>query len=76
MLLPIRSKDNYVLNLSGHESLLSLKLQVAKCEGSEDICLYVSGRPLDYESEDVTVASLENCTLEVIVPLKGGKVRH
>jgi len=37
----------------------------------EEVCLYCSGSPL---SEDVLVASLQSFSIDVNVPLKGGKV--
>merc|ERR1711928_132001 len=47
--------ESYVLNL----------------EGSEDVLLYVNGRPLDME---MNLGDLADATVDVTVPLKGGKV--
>lgn len=38
------------------------------------VCLYVSGKPVDFEADDLTVAALENYAVDVTVPLLGGKV--
>jgi hypothetical protein len=36
--------------------------------------LYVSGKPIDFEAEDLTVAALEDYAIDVTIPLLGGKV--
>ena len=69
MQLHIRGNSNYVLEAA---SLAELRAQVAQQEGSEDVLLYVGGKPLDYE---MSVESLGECHIDVTVPLKGGKVR-
>jgi hypothetical protein len=74
--IPIRSQQNYVLHFSGSESLSELRARVAEAEKSEDVCLYVAGKPLDLEAEDVTVSALENYSVDVTIPLFGGKVRE
>ena len=74
MRLRIRGTCNYVVNLSSDATLEDLKAKLAKVEQSEDIALYVAGKPLDFECEDSTVARLKNCTVDVVVRLKGGKV--
>jgi small subunit ribosomal protein S30e len=50
-----------------------LQEQVAKLENIplEDVCLYCSGSPL---SDDDLVASLKSFSIDVSVPLRGGKV--
>lgn len=74
MQLHIRGSSNYVLEFAnGNESLLELKAKVAAIEGSEDVLLYVGGKPLDYE---MTVSSIGELAVDVTVPLKGGKVRR
>ena len=74
MRLQIRSKVNYVLEISSQESLVNLKAKLAEIEKSEDFGLYVSGKPLDFETGGLTVESLKNSTLDVVVLLRGGKV--
>ena len=53
--------------------ILFLQEQVAELESIpvEDVCLYCSGTPL---TEDSLVASLQSFSIDVSVPLKGGKV--
>merc|ERR1712154_517759 len=63
--------ESYVLNLEGSEALTDVHAAVAEREGSEDVLLYVNGRPLDME---MTLGDLADCTVDVTVPLKGGKV--
>jgi small subunit ribosomal protein S30e len=50
-----------------------LQEQVAKLENIplEEVCLYCSGSPL---SDDDLVASLKSFSIDVSVPLRGGKV--
>ena len=71
--ISIRSQQNYTLHFSGAETLAELKARVAAAENSEDVLLYVAGKPLDIEA-DATVAALENFSIDVTVPLFGGKV--
>merc|ERR1711878_252505 len=71
MQLHIRGSSNYVLEFSGVESLAELKAKVAECEGTEDVLLYVAGKPVDYE---MAVSSIGECHVDVTVPLMGGKV--
>merc|ERR1711862_335400 len=50
MQLFIRGNTNYVLEFAtGNESLAEVKAQIAEKEGSEDVLLYVAGKPVDYE---------------------------
>ena len=69
-----RSQQNYTLHFSGTETFSELKARVAAIEQSEDVLLYVAGKPLDLEAEDLTVALLEDHAVDVTVPLFGGKV--
>ncbi len=70
MQLHIRGgSQNYILECT---SLVELKSQVAEIEGSNDVLLYVGGKPLDIEAD---VSSIANQHIDVTVPLKGGKVR-
>merc|ERR1712029_1042189 len=71
MQLHIRGSSNYVLEFSGAESLAELKAKVAECEGTEDVLLYVAGKPVDYE---MPVSSIGDFHVDVTVPLLGGKV--
>merc|ERR1712203_784597 len=45
--------------------------QIAEKEGSEDVLLYVAGKPVDYE---MPVSSIGDFHVDVTVPLLGGKV--
>merc|ERR1712020_59118 len=56
---------------NGDESLEELRARICERENSEDILLYVSGKPL---SEEGVISSLKNCAVDVTVPLLGGKV--
>merc|ERR1712227_438725 len=47
------------------------KAQVAEIEGSEDVLLYVGGKPVDFE---MAISSIGEAHIDVTVPLKGGKV--
>ena len=74
MQLHIRGSSNYVLEFaSGNESLAELKAKISEVEGSEDVLLYVGGKPLDYE---MPVSSIAEFHVDVTVPLLGGKVRR
>merc|ERR1712018_743313 len=68
MQLHIRGNTNYVLEAS---SLVELKAKVAEIEGSEDVLLYIGGKPVDYEMD---VAAIGEAHIDVTVPLLGGKV--
>merc|ERR1712228_691400 len=71
MQLHIRGNSNYVLEFAtGNESLAELKAKVAEIEGSEDVLLYIGGKPVDYE---MSISSID-AHIDVTVPLKGGKV--
>merc|ERR1712140_85669 len=72
MQLHIRGNSNYVLEFAtGNESLAELKAKVAEIEGSEDVLLYVGGKPVDCE---MNISSIGEAHIDVTVPLKGGKV--
>ena len=68
MQLHIRGNTNYVLEAT---NFVELKAKVAEIEGSEDVLLYIGGKPVDYE---MSISSIE-AHIDVTVPLKGGKVR-
>ena len=73
MQLHIRGNLNYVLEFAtGNESCAELKAKIAEKEGSEDVLLYVAGKPVDYE---MPVSSIGDFHVDVTVPLLGGKVR-
>merc|ERR1712203_466297 len=68
MQLHIRGNSNYVLEFAtGNESLAELKAQVAEIEGSEDVLMYVGGKPVDCE---MNVSSIGEAHIDVTVPLK------
>merc|ERR1711899_655952 len=68
----IRGNTNYVLEFAtGNESLAELKAQVAEIEGSEDVLMYVGGKPVDGE---MAISSIGEAHIDVTVPLNGGKV--
>ena len=67
MQLLIRGNETYLVEAS---SVAELKAQVFEKESCEDILFYVSGKPLTEEVELV-----DNATVDITVPLKGGKVR-
>ena len=73
MQLHIRGNLNYVLEFAtGNESCAELKAKIAEKEGSEDVLLYVAGKPVDYE---MPVSSIGEFHIDVTVPLLGGKVK-
>merc|ERR1712111_182366 len=65
--------ESYMLNVEDGQkvSLGEVAAAVAEHEGADDVLLYVNGRPLDME---MAAEELENCAVDVSVPLKGGKV--
>merc|ERR1712029_913976 len=68
----IRGNTNYVLEFAtGNESLAEVKAEIAEKEGSEDVLLYVAGKPVDYE---MPVSSIGDAHVDVTIPLLGGKV--
>jgi hypothetical protein len=76
MRLQIRSRENYFLNISSQETLVNLKAKISEVEHAEYIGLYIAGKPVDLLTEGLTVESLHSCTVDVVVLLKGGKVRE
>merc|ERR1712080_26308 len=57
-----------MLDFNGDETLAHLKNLVCEREKTDDVLLYVSGKPL---SEEGLVSSIENCAVDVTVPLLG-----
>merc|ERR1712133_343296 len=70
MQLTIRGQESYLLDFNGDETFAELKNRVCEQEKTE-VLLYVSGKPL---TEEGVVSSIENCAVDVTVPLLGGKV--
>merc|ERR1712145_29553 len=70
MQLTIRGQESYLLDFNGDETFAELKNRVCEQEKTE-VLLYVSGKPLP---EEGVVSSIENCAVDVTVPLLGGKV--
>ena len=70
MQITIRGQGSYTLDLNDDETLTHLKSIVCKYENTDNILLYVSGKPL---SEEGLVRSIGNCAVDVTVPLLGGK---
>merc|ERR1712029_125796 len=68
MQLHIRGNTNYVLEAS---NLVELKAKIAEVEGSEDVLLYVGGKPVDFE---MNIEAVGDAHVDVTVPLMGGKV--
>ena len=60
-----------MLDFNGDETFAQLKSRICEHEKTDDILLYVSGKPL---SDDGLVSSIEHCAVDVSVPLLGGKV--
>merc|ERR1712051_703008 len=57
---------NYVLEFAtGNESCAELKAKIAEKEGSEDVLLYVAGKPVDYE---MPVSSIGDFHVDVTFP--------
>ncbi|KAJ9592654.1 hypothetical protein L9F63_015669, partial [Diploptera punctata] len=73
MQLHIRGQSSHVIDCEGSETISQIKERVAELENIpvEDVCLYCSGSPL---SEDALITSLQSFSIDVSVPLKGGKV--
>eukprot|EP01054_Gregarina_sp_Poly1_P008081 Gregarina_sp_Poly_1__8080@NODE_4652_length_532_cov_2_784946_g3159_i0_p1_GENE_NODE_4652_length_532_cov_2_784946_g3159_i0NODE_4652_length_532_cov_2_784946_g3159_i0_p1_ORF_typecomplete_len131_score17_46Ribosomal_S30/PF04758_14/3_6e30ubiquitin/PF00240_23/1_9e05_NODE_4652_length_532_cov_2_784946_g3159_i058450 len=73
MQLHIRAQFSHVIDCEGSELVAEIKQQVAELENIpvEDVFLYCNGTPL---TEDMLVSSLMSFSIDVSVPLKGGKV--
>ena len=68
MQLHIRGSSNYVLEFaSGNESLAELKAKISEVEGSEDVVLYVGGKPFDYKMPVSSIAEFHvDCSKDII----------
>ena len=62
------SSSCYAVEANSFEELIA---QIASVEGSQEVLLYASGKPI---TEEIPLGSLQNVTLDVTLPLKGGKV--
>ncbi|KAL1460679.1 hypothetical protein WDU94_012638 [Cyamophila willieti] len=69
----VRGQSNYVLECQSHETISQLKNKVASFEKVplENFSLICSGKTL---TDDLSVSELESGSIEVFVPLLGGKV--
>merc|ERR1712179_798385 len=63
------SLGTYVLEA---DSFVDLHDQITEAEGSDLVNIFLSGKPL--EEENFGEIAVENVTLDVAVPIKGGKV--
>ncbi|XP_039288505.1 uncharacterized protein LOC111053235 [Nilaparvata lugens] len=73
MLLNIRGQSNHVVDCEGSETVSEIKDRVAALENlpPQLVALYSCGKPLD---NALLVSGLENFSIEVTIPLLGGKV--
>ncbi|RZF41271.1 hypothetical protein LSTR_LSTR010499 [Laodelphax striatellus] len=73
MQLSIRGQSNHIVDCDGNETVASIKDRVAALENlpPQLVALYSCGKPLD---NDLPVSGLENFSIEVTIPLLGGKV--
>uniref|UniRef100_A0A0A9WSW4 40S ribosomal protein S30 n=1 Tax=Lygus hesperus TaxID=30085 RepID=A0A0A9WSW4_LYGHE len=73
MQLHVRGQSSHLIECEEKETIRSVKERAADLEliPSELICLSSNGRIL---KDDVTVGELENQSLDITVPLLGGKV--
>merc|ERR1712071_456884 len=73
MLLTIRGQNTHLLECIGSENVAELKAKIAVLENlpASELRLFSVGSPLE---DDIVVSSLTSATLDVTVPLLGGKV--
>merc|ERR1719334_343022 len=73
MQLIVRGNLTHVLDVAPDANVEALKAQLSLLEGvdAEQLNLFCSGAPLE---DDVNLAVLENQTVDLTVPLLGGKV--
>merc|ERR1711946_19433 len=73
MLLTIRGQNTHLLECTGSENVAELKAKIAVLENLPvgELRLFSVGSPLE---DDVVIATLTSATLDVTVPLLGGKV--
>lgn len=70
MQLIVRGNATYAVEAVNFEDL---RAQVFEREGSEDVLFYLAGQPLTPENHESLV---NNATIDINIPLKGGKVRE
>ncbi|XP_026680509.1 uncharacterized protein LOC103510718 [Diaphorina citri] len=69
----VRGQSNYVLECQQNETVSHLKNKVASLEkvALEDFSLICSGKTL---TDDLSISDLESGSIEIFVPLLGGKL--
>ena len=73
MQLIVNGNQTHVLDVSPEADVVCLRAQLSLLEGVDckQLNLFCSGAPLE---DDVNLAVLENHTIDLTIPLKGGKV--
>jgi small subunit ribosomal protein S30e len=73
MQLIVNGSQTHVLQVAPEANVAQLRAQLSMLEGvdCEQLNLFCSGSPLE---DEVNVAALENLTIDLTVPLLGGKV--
>merc|ERR1712106_349349 len=73
MQLIVNGNQTHVLDVSPDADVAQLRVQLSMLEGidCEQLNLFCSGSPLE---DDVNLAVLENQTIDLTIPRKGGKV--
>ncbi|KAF7995890.1 hypothetical protein HCN44_006997 [Aphidius gifuensis] len=73
MQLQIRGQETHVVDCQGNETIVDIKAKLSAIEsvGTTEFTLYCAGAPL---SDDTCVADLASSSLDLTVPLLGGKV--
>ena len=73
MQLIVNGSQTHVVEVSPEANVAQLRAQLSMLEGvdCEQLNLFCSGSPLE---DEVNLAALENLTIQLTVPLLGGKV--
>jgi len=73
MQLIVNGSQTHVVEVSPEANVAQLRAQLSMLEGvdCEQLNLFCSGSPLE---DEVNLAALENLTIDLTVPLLGGKV--
>ncbi|KAI9559950.1 hypothetical protein GHT06_013957 [Daphnia sinensis] len=73
MQLTIRGQNTHLLECTGSESIAELKSKIAVLENLpvSELRLFLVGAPL---ADEVNISTLTSATVDVTVPLLGGKV--
>merc|ERR1712126_663211 len=73
MQLIVNGSQTHVLEVSPEANVAQLRAQLSMLEGvgCEQLNLFCSGSPLE---DEVNLAALENLTVDLTIPLLGGKV--